>query len=73
MQGGGGNFVRDGVCGFPKQLKESFWSSEVALTLAELLAKVLAGLRQRKDLASFAKCGRERTCVDGVRVSEEDG
>lgn len=65
--------VRDCVCVSPEQLAEAFEREEAALSRKVFSAGVLARMYEGRGLRSAAKCGRERTCVDGVQVLDGDG
>lgn len=57
--------------GSPEQLTKTVTRAEMALSLEMMFGGVLAGLCERRGLASFAKRMRERMCMGGVHVLGE--
>lgn len=64
--------VCDGVCLLLQQLAAVVERAEAALPLEKLFGGMLTGLYGRKELASFAKCVRDGSCLDAIHVIDGD-
>lgn len=72
MEAGGGCLLRDGVCMSLEQLTKAVGRARAALTILELLGKVLAELRVEERLVCLANCTREDMRSNGVRLFDGD-
>lgn len=72
MEGSRGYLLRDGTCLFLGQVAERGRRARAAVPVDRSPGRVLAQYSSRAWHALVLDCVKERTGVDGVRLSKED-